>query len=256
MSKLVHVLFVFALAPSAHATIYIADVEPATRAVAMAVISSGPVVTYDPPPMAGVKGIGFVGWSGLASNVSPKLNAKVFDLMAAGAPVDQVETVVDSAIHKKYSRFMFISTNGTAGYVFPPSGCAQPECGVMVDPTHEFLVMGGGLQHDVVPKTVAAYGPVHANLNIPVECKMLIGLQTIIAVGGEIEEFQEARIGVDRPDLAAQEMFKSTAGEAGIIADLGSQIEKAGIHCPPMPLGIHAMHVVRKARRDPRSRDL
>lgn len=63
---------------------------------------------------------------------------------------------------------------------------------------------------------------------------MVMGLQTIIDAGGERAEFMQAKIGVDRPDLDAQEIFTSTSGELEIVSDFLRQFASAGIHCPPM----------------------
>lgn len=118
---------------SAHSTIYMADVEPTTGSVGMMVISSGPVATYQPSPMTGKKGVGFVGWSGEAANIKSDLSDDVLELMRQGASVDRIESIVDQQIHNLYSRFMFVSVSGTFGYVFPPYGCSEPDCDVLVD---------------------------------------------------------------------------------------------------------------------------
>lgn len=242
------------LGTSAHATIYMAAIDPATRSVGMAVISSGPVVTYHPKPMTGLKGIGFVGWSGSALNVSPSMDRQVFGMMKNHSTADEIARYVDSQIHDKYSRYLFISAlNGTFGYVFPPGGCAQPECGVEIDPTRQFIMMGGGLQKDVVANAMKAYSAVHASPQLPFECKLLLGLQAIINAGGETKEFEEAQIGIDRPALTRQAIYSSTTGEAGTIADLRGQIARAGVACP---VTRNAPLLRPKPKRHPGSHDL
>ena len=109
----------------ASATIYLVASDPATHSVGIASISSGPVVSYNPHAMNGVKGIGFTGWSGSVANVSPAMDKKVFELMQQSTPANQIAAFVDSQIHNKYSRYIFISSQGTMGYVFPPNVFAR-----------------------------------------------------------------------------------------------------------------------------------
>ncbi|MBS1960447.1 MAG: DUF1028 domain-containing protein [Bdellovibrionales bacterium] len=216
---------------SAHATIYLVDTDAKTHDIGMAVISSGPVVTYKPSPMTGIKGVGFVGWSGNAANVNPELDKKVFAMMKASSSAHDIEAVVDQKIHGWYSRYMFVSYQGVVGHVFPPRGCAQPECGVQYGKDNGFIVMGGGLEPNVVQKTADAFERVHT-MDIPLECKLLLGVQTIINVGGEVEEFKEARISTDGPNLTEQSNFTSVVGEAKVVEDFRAKMAMKGLKCP------------------------
>ncbi len=238
----------------ASATIYLVASDPSTHSVGIAAISSGPVVSYNPHAMNGVKGIGFTGWSGSVANVSPAMDKKVFELMQQSASANQIAAFVDSQIHTKYSRYIFISAQGIVGYVFPPNGCAQPECAVQVSTTQQFFIMGGGLEHDVVAKAVQGYEAIHQNKTLPFECKLLAGVQTIINVGGEIKEFAEAGIAVDRPGISQQEWFTSTdLPEKKITSKLHEQIAKAGLNCPTLRQN---GNLKLKPKRDLRSQDL
>jgi hypothetical protein len=225
----------FFMTSAAWATIYLVAQDPASNSVGIACISSGPVVSYSPHAMTGVKGLGFTGWSGSVANVSRAMDKKVFAMIREGATSQQIASFVDGQIHDKYSRYIFISSQGQMGYVFPPRGCAEPECGVVVSPTRQFFVMGGGLKHDVVPNSVKMYEQIQARKDLPFECKLLAGLQAIINVGGEVKEFQEAGIGIDGPQKTHLEWFTSAnVRQNGIIAHLGAEIAKLGISCPAM----------------------
>src|SRR3954470_21145027 len=129
MKNLAFVIFAFTvcLSLTARATIYIVAADANTKSVGMVAVSSGPVVTYSPHAMNGVKGVGFTGWSGSAMNISTSMDKKVFEMMQKGQTPEAIASYVDSQIHEKYSRYSFISVQGTLGYVFPPKGCGEPE---------------------------------------------------------------------------------------------------------------------------------
>jgi hypothetical protein len=106
----------------------------------------------------------------------------------------------------------------------------------------------------VVPNTVQIYEKIHPRTDLPFECKLLAGLQTIINVGGEVKEFNEAGIAIDQPGQPQQVWFKSTSvREPQIIANLHSQIAKSGINCPALR---QAEPLQQKPRRESGSLDL
>jgi hypothetical protein len=227
-------LTILLVSSAAFATIYLVAADPATHSVGIAAISSGPVVTYTPHAMNGIKGTGFTGWSGGTWNVSPEMDKRVFEMMGDSKTPEEIEAFVDSQIHNKYSRYIFISTKGTMGHVFPPKGCAEKECGYEASSTNQFFVMGGGLKHDVVHNSVKTYEPIH-QMNLPFQCKLLAGIQTIINVGGEVKEFNESGIAIDNPNEDKQEWFDSTdVPENQIVSVLRSKMAQAGINCPAM----------------------
>lgn len=252
MKFVISTLFTSLLASHALATIYLVAADPATHSVGIAAISSGPIVSYTPHPMNGIKGIGFTGWSGSALNISMSMDKKVFEMMQASKSAEEIQTFVDGQIHNKYSRYIFISTQGVMGHVFPPKGCAEPECGYEASSTNQFFVMGGGLKHDVVHNSVRIYEGVH-QANLPFQCKLLAGIQTIINVGGEVKEFNESGIAIDNPKEEQQEWFNSAdVPEDQIVENLRGQMIHAGINCPAM----RQVEGSPKLKRNRRSLDL
>jgi len=254
MKKIIFVMTILALsAPKAMATIYLVSMDPTSHAVGIAAISSGPVVSWEPQAMNGIKGIGFTGWSGSTLNISTDIDKKVFEMMKDSKSPEEIETFVDGHIHNKYSRYIFISTQGTMGHVFPPHGCGEPECGYEASSTNQFFIMGGGLKHDVVHNAVKTYEKVH-QVNLPFQCKLLAGIQTIINVGGEVKQFKECGIAIDNPNSATQEWFNSTdVPEDRIVENLRGKMAQAGINCPAMR---QVRSLEAKPERDPASRDL
>jgi len=152
-------------------------------------------------------------------------------MMASGSSTSAIENYVASQIGDGYSRYIFINANGDIGHVFPPSGCRTPECGAIGSRSQDFFVMGGGLLPNVVRNTVAAFEPIHANQAIPLECRILQGLQIVIAMGGEMKDFEQAKIGFNDPAKAEQQWYTSTIGEAGIIDDLHEKMKASGVNC-------------------------
>ncbi len=252
--KLFSFLICLLFACPSFATIYLVALDPASHSVGMVAISSGPVVSWSPHAMNGVKGIGFTGWSGAVSNITPSMDKKVFEMMKSSMSPHDIAAYVDSQIHEKYSRYVFVSTQGTLGYVFPPKGCAQPECGVKVSSTNQFFIMGGGLEHDVVPNAVNIYEKIHQTTTLPFECKLLAGIQTIINVGGEIKEFAEVGMAIDNPAKPAQQWYSAVnVPEKTMVANMNGQLSIAGIKCPAMR---QVESGIKKPKRDPRSIDL
>src|SRR5437016_3795373 len=96
--------FTVIVSSTALATIYLVAMNPLTQSAGIAAISSGPVVSYKPHAMNGVKGIGFTGWSGSVANVSPAMDKKVFEMMKNSVRPEEIAAFVDSEIHNKYSR--------------------------------------------------------------------------------------------------------------------------------------------------------
>ena len=115
------------------------------------------------------------------------------------------------------------------------------------------MIMGGGLEHDVVPNAMKEYLSIHQSPGLRFECKLLLGLQSIIKVGGEIKEFHESHVMVDAPTLPALESFTAVAPESRIVAELQLKMAQHQIQCPLQNLyNVESL----KPQRESNSKDL
>jgi len=232
--------FLLTSIPQASATLYIVIKDPGSSKTAIAGISSGPIgdTSYPTgdykPAMQGKLNVGLVGWSGSYTSTWDADNKQVLSMIEAGYSVQQIQDFVTKLIGNGYRRFVFIKANGEIGYVFPPSGCYYPICGVRSSERADFLAIGGGLQPNVIEETIKLFQPILYNTTIPFECRVLHSLRIFISTGGEVKPFNTAKLGINDPINKKQlwlNAMKASSDEYDLITEFRQQLSSEGILC-------------------------
>lgn len=225
------VFILLSLKLPAFATIYITAFDSETHSIGMAAISGGNLISAK--AIKGSPGAGLIGWSGNPILFPQGLDQKVLELMKQNLKTSEIESLVAQELEGRYARFIFIKDQGEIGYVFPESGCGAPECGVMMSQKKDYLIMGGGLERDVVPHSMERFEAIQGK-DIPFECKLLQGLASIVEVGGEVKTFRSAEIRIQRKNSRFDRRFTFSEwepSEEDILKSLQKQMIGQGINC-------------------------
>lgn len=218
------------LAPLSHATVYLDAID--RDSIGMAVITSGPI---DRPNriLTAEKGVGLVGWGGSVRTPPRQADSLIFDLMKRNESNESIQNKVFEELGDAYYRVSFISARNGIGFVLPPSGCREQECGYRTG--RQFLLIGGGLENGVLDRASQTYSAIQENDRLSLPCKLLAGISEIVKQGGEVKNFTSAQIVVDDPKrneiLAASSLYGEAKSESEILANLRAKLDAAGFNC-------------------------
>ncbi|MDD4976709.1 MAG: hypothetical protein PHY93_20305, partial [Bacteriovorax sp.] len=100
----------------------------------------------------------------------------------------------------------------------------------------DFVIIGGGLEAQVLEKTLDEFHQVSAQSEKETACKMLEILNYITKIGGEKKQFSSAQIVIDSPNraqLLRANSFKSifSSPEKQIIQNLNKDLASKGVNC-------------------------
>lgn len=225
-------LFMICANVSAHATIYVGFSDPETDDLAMAVITSGPIDTENRINSA-EKEKGMVGWSG-KGRVSELADKMIYKMMSESMSATEIEKVIEEKYPTQYYRLLFITPKGEIGSVVPKNGCPDLECGKRE--AANFVVIGGGLEDQVLEKTWDKLSLLETQREKPAACKMLEVLNHIVQIGGEKKSFTSAQIIIDSPKrdkLLRANSFKTVfkTSENKILQNLKDELISKGVNC-------------------------
>ncbi|MGZ3789399.1 MAG: DUF1028 domain-containing protein [Bacteriovorax sp.] len=214
------------------ATIYVGFSDPRNGDKALAVITSGPIDVED-RIISAEKNKGLIGWSG-GGRVSSKADQLIFKMMNDKRSASDIEAQIEANYPDQYYRLVFVTPEGEVGSLVPKNGCPELECGKRE--AADFVVIGGGLETQVLEKTLDEFGLVSIQSQKQTACKMLEILSYITKIGGEKKEFTSAQIVIDsksRDQLLRANSFKSMRHypEERIIQNLSSDLSSKGVNC-------------------------
>jgi len=217
---------------SAAATIYVGFSDPQTGDRAIAVITSGPI-TSDDTIISAQKNKGLIGWSG-GGRVSAKADQTIFQMMSEAQKASAIETKIEEMYPAQYYRLLFVTPEGEVGSLVPKNGCPELECGKKE--ASDFVVIGGGLEAQVLEKAFDEFQKISAQTEKPMACKMLEILSYISSIGGERKQFTSGQIVVDSSSsdqLIRANSFKTlmSNSEKAILQRLNNDLSSKGIHC-------------------------
>lgn len=228
------VLLLNLLGTTTEATIYLGFSDPQTGDKAMAVITSGPIDKED-KIVSAQKQSGLIGWSG-GGRVSPLADKMIFKMMDEKESAEAIEAAVEAKYPNQYYRLLFITPSGEIGSLVSKNGCPDLECGKQEE--MDFVVIGGGLENQVLLKTKDEFYLLKDQSEKQTACKMLEILNYIVKIGGEKKQFTSAQIIVDSPkrdQLLRANSFKGIfkTSEKKIIQNLFDDLAISGVNCSP-----------------------
>jgi len=222
----------FVCSLNAIATIYVGFSDPQSGEKALAVITSGPI-TSDGTIISAQKNKGLIGWSG-GGRVSAKADQAIFQMMSEGQKASAIESKIEEMYPNQYYRLLFVTPEGEVGSLIPKNGCPELECGKKE--TSDFVIIGGGLEAQVLEKAFDEFQKISTQTEKSTACKMLEILSYISSVGGEKKQFTSGQIVIETSTstkLIRANSFKAflSNSEKAILQRLNSDLSDKGIYC-------------------------